>query len=186
MVASSTSMIGILSRTGYTRRHSLHFRLVPSSFWINGFLHTGQTRISINSFSIIGKLYAPVQGSLPRLTSLQLDEYISFHTFFALSQFLVRAPSLCDEIGKRVKIPRCRATVSEEIYDRPLKETSGRPVVEAGRTLESFPERRPYSQSQETGANRHHKPLSRVKGGVHAVPSIVCVLVFSLSRSFGC
>jgi len=57
MVASSTSMIGILSRTGYTRRHSLHFKLVPSSFWINGFLHTGQTRISIKSFSIIEALY---------------------------------------------------------------------------------------------------------------------------------
>ena len=192
MVASSTSIIGILSRTGYTRRHAVHFRLLPSSFWTNGFLQTGHTRISINSLSIIGKLYASClntgpQFPEPRLTSSPPTEYIFLPSILALSQFLVRAPSSCDEIGKRVQIPRCRATVSVEIYDRPLKGTSGRPVVEA-RTPNagSFPEQRPYSQSQETGANRHHKPLSRVKGGVHAVLSTIRLLFYSLSSSFGC
>ncbi len=58
MVASSTSIIGISSRTGYTRLHSAHFRLVPSAFSVSGFLHTGHTRMSINSFSIIAALYA--------------------------------------------------------------------------------------------------------------------------------
>jgi hypothetical protein len=87
MVASSTSIIGILSRTGYTRRHSLHFRLVPSSFWTNVFLHTGQTKISISSLSIIGKLYARSQINLPRLTSLRSDEYISIHRFLLFHNF---------------------------------------------------------------------------------------------------
>jgi hypothetical protein len=103
IVASSTSMIGILSRTGYTRRHSVHFRLVPSSFCVSGFLHTGQTRISINSFSIIGKLYAPLQADLPRLTSLQLDEYISIHRFLLFHNFWFARPHHAMRLGSGCK-----------------------------------------------------------------------------------
>jgi hypothetical protein len=61
-----------------------------------------------------------------------------------------------------VRIPRCRATVSEEIaaghWEIPGK---------AGWARRTQP--RPDSLSQEIGANRQHQPLSRVKGGVHAV-----------------
>jgi hypothetical protein len=51
-----------------------------------------------------------------------------FHNFFG-SRVLITAM----KIGKRVKIPRCRATVSEEICNRSLEETLGRPVAAAGR-----------------------------------------------------
>ncbi len=81
-----------------------------------------------------------------------------------------------------MEIPRCRATVSEEIYSRSLEETPGRPAVGTGRrALKHVQEGvHPYSQSQETGANRQHQPLSRVKGGVHAVLSIIRLLIFFL------
>jgi hypothetical protein len=76
-----------------------------------------------------------------------------------------------------VKIPRCRATVSEEMSDRPLGESPGRPVAVVGRVC-------PYSRSQETGANRQHQPLSRVKGGVHAVVPVSHQCVCSRGGSF--
>jgi hypothetical protein len=56
MVASSTSMTGMLSRTGYTLRHSPHLRLFPLSLTSSGFLHTGQTKISKSSLSIMGEI----------------------------------------------------------------------------------------------------------------------------------
>lgn len=57
MVASSTSRIGMSSRTGYTRRHSAHFRLSPLFFCTSGFLQTGQTRISSSSLDTMSQLY---------------------------------------------------------------------------------------------------------------------------------
>jgi hypothetical protein len=150
IVASSTSIIGISSRTGYTRRHSLHFRLVPSSFWASGFLHTGHTKMSINSFSTIAALYAGdwteskpplrrfvfhiIRSRTPRrLTSSPLPEYISLHGIFVLFQFFGSRTLVMRRDGKRVQIPRCRATVSEETRGCPLKETSGRMAVVSGR-----------------------------------------------------
>ena len=41
------------SRTGYTRRQAVHFKLSPFSFSISGFLHTGQTSISSKSLDIM-------------------------------------------------------------------------------------------------------------------------------------
>jgi hypothetical protein len=52
-VAWSTSRIGILSRTGYTRPHSVHFSASGSTFRTSGFLHTGQTKISSSSWGIM-------------------------------------------------------------------------------------------------------------------------------------
>ncbi len=46
----------MLSRTGYTRLHSPHFRLSPFSFWMRGFLQTGQTRMSRRSWGIMGSI----------------------------------------------------------------------------------------------------------------------------------
>ena len=57
-----------------------------------------------------------------------------------------------------MRIPRCRATVSEEIRNRSL----GKPWE--GWLHSSDSESCPHSQSQETGANRPHQPLSRDKG----------------------
>src|SRR5437660_11445726 len=45
--------MGMLSRIGYTLRHSPHLRLCPSSFSSSGFLHTGHTRISSSCLSIM-------------------------------------------------------------------------------------------------------------------------------------
>src|SRR5713226_8075098 len=59
MWASSTSIIGMLSRIGYTLRHSPHLRLCPSSLSTSGFLHTGHTRISSNSLSIMTQHLTP-------------------------------------------------------------------------------------------------------------------------------
>jgi hypothetical protein len=61
-----------------------------------------------------------------------------------------------------VRIPRCRATVSEEICSRSLGHSwEGR--------LWWLSSKNSDSRSQETGANRPLKPFSRVKGGVRAV-----------------
>ena len=49
MVASSTSMIGMSSRTGYTRKHLPHLRAVSSFTSVTGVLQTGQARISSSS-----------------------------------------------------------------------------------------------------------------------------------------
>ena len=62
MTASSTSRMGMSSRTGYTLRHSAHFRLDPSLFCVSGFLHAGHTRISIRSSGIIQGFYANRRG----------------------------------------------------------------------------------------------------------------------------
>src|SRR5262249_44687013 len=76
--------------------------------------------------------------------------------FFVLSKPSVRAFVRIDEIGKRVQIPRCRATVSEEkaVGHRGISPWEGR-LRHWGRC--------PYSLSQETGVNREYQPLSRVK-----------------------
>ena len=62
--------------------------------------------------------------------------------------------------GKRVQIPRCRATVSEDIADVHWEYSSnedlGRTHAEDGPTWSLL-------ASQETGANHTLKPLSRVK-----------------------
>jgi hypothetical protein len=67
-----------------------------------------------------------------------------------------------------VRIPRCRATVSEEISSRSLG-NPGKAGCISRTCLPSAARQRPNSRSQETGANRQHQPLSRVKGGVYAV-----------------
>lgn len=52
MVASGSSRIGMPLRMGYTRLHSLHFRL-SSPRNTKGLRHTGQARISSKSGEII-------------------------------------------------------------------------------------------------------------------------------------
>jgi len=78
-----------------------------------------------------------------------------------------------------VRIPRCRATVSEEIRNRSL----GKPWE--GWLHSSDSESCPHSQSQETGANRPPQPLSRDKGGVHAVLSDSYLCDLPAGGSFG-
>lgn len=53
IVAASTSMIGMSSWIGYTRRHWPHFRLSPFALRTTGFLQTGQTSGSSRAGEII-------------------------------------------------------------------------------------------------------------------------------------
>src|SRR5271154_4046902 len=48
--ASSTSITGISSRTGYTRRQVAHFNPCSSGVGATGVLQIGQTRISSSAF----------------------------------------------------------------------------------------------------------------------------------------
>ncbi len=64
MTASSTSSIGMLSRTGYTRWHSPHFRLSPVSLSTSGFLQTGQTSMSRRSWGIMADILRQIQNRL--------------------------------------------------------------------------------------------------------------------------
>lgn len=57
MAASSISKMGMLSRTGYTRRHWAHFNPSPLFLTVSGFLHAGQTRMSSSSLGITRPLY---------------------------------------------------------------------------------------------------------------------------------
>src|SRR5208283_5166879 len=57
MVASGSSRIGIPLRMGYTRLHSLHFRL-SSPRSTSGLRHTGQASISIRSGLIMAVILA--------------------------------------------------------------------------------------------------------------------------------
>src|ERR1700675_574129 len=63
ILAASTSMIGISSWTGYTRRHSPHFRLAPLALRTTGFLQTGQTSMSSRSCEIIAATLYSEPGS---------------------------------------------------------------------------------------------------------------------------
>ena len=69
VTASSTSSIGMLSRTGYTRRHAPHFRLSPVSLSTSGFLQTGQTSISRRSWGIMASILRQIQNRLRALGS---------------------------------------------------------------------------------------------------------------------
>ncbi len=150
----------MLSRTGYTRRHSRHLRLSPLSLSLSlstsGFLQTGQTSISSNSWEIMRDIlrqWGPLEvtrtihhrdtlrlrsGQSPAqrkriqkavspgclclcdsvvkqfsdtsLTSLGRRTYISFCFRIRFAR-----PPHSRRIGKRVQIPRCRATVSEDV-----------------------------------------------------------------------
>ena len=75
ILASSTSRMGMSSRTGYTRRHSAHFRLSPSACKASGFLQTGQTRISSKSCGIMSELYCTGRGS----AASQVQIWSGFH-----------------------------------------------------------------------------------------------------------
>ena len=67
------------------------------------------------------------------------------------------------EAGENPALPRnCKRGNSQPVTGEIL----GRPVVFVGQS-----EHLSSLASQETGANRPHQPLSRVKGGVHAVLS---------------
>jgi len=70
-----------------------------------------------------------------------------------------------------VRIPRCRATVSEEIAAGhwELASWEGRRRTSDRRCPNAV--NYPDSLSQENGANRHHTNLSRDKGEVYAVLS---------------
>ena len=59
----------MLSRTGYTRLHSPHFRLSPFSFWTRGFLQTGQTRMSRRSCGIMGSILRQPEAPLVAITN---------------------------------------------------------------------------------------------------------------------
>jgi hypothetical protein len=71
VTASSTNSTGMLSRIGYTRRHSPHLRLCPSSLTTSGFLHTGHTRIASRSLSIMAQILRrrPAEGNRMGLLS---------------------------------------------------------------------------------------------------------------------
>jgi hypothetical protein len=57
-IASSISSTGMSSRTGYTRRHSAHFKAASFPTTVRGFLHAGQTRISSRSLGIMALFYS--------------------------------------------------------------------------------------------------------------------------------
>lgn len=76
-----------------------------------------------------------------------------------------RVPAAVARIGKRVRIPRCRATVSEEKRNRSLEEDSGKASCYR-RTLKLI-QLTSSLVSQETGANRNTTPFA-FKGGVRA------------------
>jgi hypothetical protein len=62
-VASSMSNTGRPSRTGYTRRHAVHFRASGSALNSSGFLHAGHAKRSSKSWAIMtGRLY-PVRAA---------------------------------------------------------------------------------------------------------------------------
>src|SRR5947199_8074645 len=91
-------------------------------------------------------------------------------------------------IGKRVQIPRCRATVSEDIATGHWSVGSGKArgknglwVVNAGdgaRDTQALS----LLASQETGANFNHQPLSRVKEEC-MTSRWLAVILFSISAS---
>jgi len=61
IVASCSSRMGMPSRIGYERLHSLHLRL-SSPRRVSGLRHTGQTRISRRSGEMsTGRLYSSCQ-----------------------------------------------------------------------------------------------------------------------------
>ncbi len=66
MRASSTNMIGVSSRTGYTRWHVEHFNPSPSRFSLTGVLHLGQTRISSSSWETAMEADPHRDSSRPR------------------------------------------------------------------------------------------------------------------------
>jgi hypothetical protein len=74
----------------------------------------------------------------PRLTGLAALPFSCYTAetgkvvLFFLKVIWFAHPRQDDEIGKRVRIPRCRATVSEETDNRSLGNSLGRPVVNSG------------------------------------------------------
>src|ERR1700724_3781408 len=98
--------------------------------------------------------------------------------FFALCN-VFRNARLCRsaKTGKRVKIPRCRATVSEETaLDHWEKSREGRWRYRM--------RIHPYSRSQETGALRLLQPLSRAKeDGMRVFVGLTLGLILSVAAS---
>ena len=120
------------------------------------------------------------------MTSPRIPIKFSEHDFFRSFKILVRAfLSAWAEIGKRVQIPRCRATVSEEIGRRSLGNL-GRPAAEVGRA--DVLTRKPGDRREPP----HQQPLSRDKEDcmrsfvplfLFAVSSCVCVRCRSQNQS---
>src|SRR6202040_3785237 len=73
ILAASTSMIGMSSWMGYTRRHSAHFRLAPFALKTTGFLQTGQTSMSSRSCEIIETLLYSGQNG-PKCVERQFSD----------------------------------------------------------------------------------------------------------------
>src|SRR6478752_5334846 len=108
--------------------------------------------------------------------SIHIDIPLSapLHSFrrSALFQFLRNARLRHSaKTGKRVQIPRCRATVSEEIASGHWVRTPGRPLVFTDAVRSSL-------ASQETGVLRPTKPLSRAKeDGMHVFATVFLLLL---------
>jgi hypothetical protein len=86
MVASSTSMMGMSSFTGYTRLHCLHFKLSGFSRYSRGCLQAGQTRISNKSLAIMKGIVRPNPNrslQRPRVTEKEqeLDSICGEYSF---------------------------------------------------------------------------------------------------------
>jgi hypothetical protein len=66
----------MLSRTGYTRRHSPHFRLSPVSFSTSGFLQTGQTSMSRRSWGIMARILRQIENRWSRIWMRSLSRLV--------------------------------------------------------------------------------------------------------------
>src|SRR5260370_27627495 len=102
----------------------------------------------------------------------QLGRVNSSHEFFLLfpKSFDLRVFAISAKTGKRVKIPRCRATVSEELADShwvmPGKAVCRNRMLPDRRALAAI-WTHPHSQARRPAQTVHRKPFA-CKGGWYA------------------
>src|SRR5271166_210660 len=102
----------------------------------------------------------PLPGSAAEALLQKSGSGFSFFLNFFGSRVLI--DEVRREAGENPALPRnCKRGNSQSVTGEAWEGRSHSPDSESC----------PYSQSQETGANRRHQPLSRNKGGVHAVLS---------------
>ena len=164
----------MLSRTGYTRWHSTHFRLSPVSFCTSGFLHAGQTSMSSRSWETMRTFYDRRQDQASGLQAFRLPVSgfvtlpIDFprreQLHFALHFHQVARPPCARRTGKRVQIPRCRATVSEDTAtvhwaERPGKDRSRNWIRIGFRARARVQDRNPYSRARRPARTANTNPF---------------------------
>src|ERR1700692_4658394 len=113
ILASSGSITGISSRTGYTRLQVWHFKPELPGVKFTGVLHTGQTKISSSSWEIA--------------MSFSLNDYLGFGLWHCIKGpgsgqtassacVRVRSPTASDRLGPPMARPNDKQTIREH-YD---------------------------------------------------------------------